>query len=217
MLIASPICVFAAAYLSEHAGRRLRAILRPAIDILAGVPSVVFGLFGVVIVVPAVATLGRMLGRSTTGYSVLAGGIVLAIMVIPFVLSLSLDVFISIPLEAREAALALGATRWETLKKVLFRAAMPGLVAAQVLGFARAFGETMAVVMVVGNVARVPHGLWDAACPIPALLANHFGEMMSIPKYESALMLAALLLLAVVGGFSILARLTLRTLQRSRS
>lgn len=215
MLLASPVCVLGAAYLSEHAGRRSREILRPAIDILAGVPSVVFGLFGVVLIVPSVAWMGRLVGSATTGYSVLAGGIVLAIMVIPFVLSLSLDIFLSIPREAREAALALGATRWETLKKVLFPAAMPGLVAAQMLGVARAFGETMAVVMVVGNVARVPNGLLDPACPIPALLANHYGEMMSIPKYESALMLAALLLLAVVGAFGLFARLTLRYLQRA--
>ena len=214
MVLAAPLCILAAAYLSEHASGRLRGLLRPAIDILAGVPSVVFGLFGVVLVVPAVALLGRLLGRSLPGFSVLAGGIVLAIMIIPFVLSLSLDVFLAIPREAREAAMALGATRWETLQKVLFRAALPGLVAAQVLGLARAFGETMAVVMVVGNVARMPWNLLDPACPVPALLANNYGEMMSVPHYEAALMLAALLLMIVVGGSSLAARLMLRYLQR---
>lgn len=212
MFLAAPICILAAAFLSEHAGRRLRESLRPAVDILAGVPSVVFGLFGVVLVVPAVAFLGRLLGQATTGFSVLAGGLVLAVMIIPFVLSLSLDVFLAIPREAREAALALGATRWETLQKVLLPAALPGLVAAQVLGLARAFGETMAVVMVVGNVARMPRGILDPACPVPALLANTYGEMMSLPNYEAALMLSALLLMLVVGGASLAARLVLRYL-----
>ena len=215
MFLAGPLSILAAAYLSEHAGRRLRGLLRPAIDVLAGVPSVVFGLFGVVLVVPGVALLGRLLGRTLPGFSVLAGGIVLAVMILPFVLSLSLDVFLAIPREAREAAMALGATRWETLRGVLFRAALPGLVAAQVLGLARAFGETMAVVMVVGNVARMPTGLLDPACPVPALLANTYGEMMSVPRYEGALMLAALLLMVVVGGSSLAARLMLRYLQRS--
>lgn len=208
MAVATPLCVLAAAYLSEYAGSRLRGVLRPAIDMMAGVPSVVFGLFGVVAVVPAVGALGR----GGPGFSILAAGLVLAVMIIPIILSLSLDVFLAIPREVREAALALGATRDETIRKVLLRVAAPGLVAANILGLARAFGETMAVVMVVGNATRMPRGLLQPACPVPALLANHYGEMMSVPHYDAALLLAALLLLAVVGGASLAARSLLRVL-----
>jgi phosphate transport system permease protein len=120
----------------------------------------------------------------------------------------------AVPQGVRDAALALGATRWQTVRQVVLRRSLPGLLAANVLGFARAFGETMAVVMVAGNVARLPESLFDPAYPLPALIANNYGEMMSIPRYDSALMLAALLLLGVVLGFSVLSRLVLMRVRR---
>jgi len=119
-----------------------------------------------------------------------------------------------VPAEATEASLALGATRWETVKYVVLRGALRGIMAAIVLGFARAFGETMAVLMVVGNVPQVPTSLFDAAYPLPALIANNYGEMMSIPMYDSALMLAALILLLVVAGFTLAAHLVLQQVER---
>ncbi|MCJ7620741.1 MAG: phosphate ABC transporter permease subunit PstC, partial [Anaerolineae bacterium] len=202
MILAIPVCLLSAIYLSEYAHRRLRELVRPVIDLLAGIPSVIYGFWGVIVVVPLVRALGHAVGSPTTGYSLLSGGIILAIMVFPIIISVATDVLQSVPAEATEASLALGATRWETVKYVVLRGALRGLMAAIVLGFARAFGETMAVLMVVGNVPKVPTSLFDPAYPLPALIANNYGEMMSIPLYDSALMLAALVLLVVVAGFN---------------
>lgn len=214
MALAVPVCLLTAIYLSEYAPRRVRNAFRLVMDILAGVPSVIYGVWGMLAVVPLVRELGRLAGHDTTGFSLLAGGVVLAIMVTPVIVSVSLEVFQAVPLHAREAALALGATRWEMVRHVLLRRSARGVVAAVGLGFARAFGETMAVLMVVGNVARVPDSLFAPVYPLPALIANNYGEMMSIPLYDGALMLAALILLVVVTGFNLLAHLTLARLEK---
>jgi phosphate transport system permease protein len=214
MVFAVPTCLLAAIYLSEYAPRRLREGLRLVIDLMAGIPSVIYGLFGVIVVVPAVRDIGRALGRSTTGYSLLAGGVILAAMVAPIIVSVTLEVLRAVPAEARETSLALGSTRWETVKHVLLRHSLHGVVSAVVLGFARAFGETIAVLMVMGNVAKVPHSVFDAAYSLPALIANNYGEVMSVPLYDSALMLAALILLVVVGGFHLAAHLTLYRIEK---
>ncbi len=214
MILAIPICLLSAVYLSEYAHRRLREAVRPIIDLLAGIPSVIYGFWGVIVVVPLVRALGHAVGSPTTGYSLLSGGIILAIMVFPIIISVSTEVLQSVPAEATEASLALGATKWETVKHVILRSALRGLMAAIVLGFARAFGETMAVLMVVGNVPQVPTSLFDAAYPLPALIANNYGEMMSIPLYDSALMFAALILLLLVAGFNLGAHLFLLRVER---
>lgn len=215
MGISVPICLLSAIYLAEYAGVRLRTIARPMIDLLAGIPSVVYGLWGVLAVVPLVGALGERLGVPNSGYTVLSGAVVLAIMVFPFIISVSVEALHSVPLAAREASLSLGATKWQTIKHVVLRSVTPGIVAAIVLGFSRAFGETMAVLMVVGNVPKAPGSVFDPAYPLPALIANNYGEMMSIPLYDSALMLAALILFAVVLIFNISATVVLRrVLQR---
>jgi phosphate transport system permease protein len=120
----------------------------------------------------------------------------------------------SVPREMRESLLALGATRWETTKCIVRRVGLPGILAAVVLGFSRAFGETLAVMMTVGNVAHLPGSLFDPVYPLPALIANNYGEMMSVPLYESALMGAALILLLVVVLFNVGARLIVERLIR---
>lgn len=215
MILAVPICLLAAVYLSEYAPSKIRAILKPSIDILAGIPSVVYGLWGVLLVVPLVRYyLAPMTGATTTGYSLLAGGLVLAIMVFPIIISISEEVFRAVPFEVREASLALGATRWQTVKHVVVRKALPGVTAAIILGFARAFGETMAVLMVMGNVAQVPTSLFDPAYSLPALIANNYGEMMSIPFYDSALLLAAFILFVLMAFFSVLARIVLERIEK---
>ena len=214
MILAVPICLLSAIYLAEYASRRVREFLRPVIDILAGIPSVIYGLWGVIVIVPFVRWLGQMTGHATSGYNLLSGGIVLAIMVFPFIISVATEVFLTVPIEAREVSLALGTTRWETVKHVVLKCASRGVIAAIVLGFARAFGETMAVLMVVGNVAKVPKSLFDSAYPLPALIANNYGEMMSIPLYDSALMLAALILFGIVTVFNLGAHLTLLRIER---
>lgn len=214
MLISVPICLLSAIFLSEYASERMRSIAKPFIDLLAGIPSVVYGLFGVLAIVPFVSKLGDRFNTPNTGYTVLAGAVVLAIMVFPFIISVSIEALRAVPQAAREASLSVGATRWQTVKHVVLRSTVPGIAAAIVLGFSRAFGETMALIMVVGNVAQIPKSVFDSAYPLPALIANNYGEMMSIPLYDSALMLAALLLFIVVVAFNLLATFILRRVER---
>lgn len=209
MILALPVCLLCSIYMAEYAPRKFTEIVKPLIDLLAGIPSVVYGVFGILAVVPLIREIAHMVNVSTTGYSVLAGGIVLAIMVFPIIISVSVEVLQSVPYEARESSLALGATQWQTVKKVVLKRAFPGIVAATILGFSRAFGETMAVLMVVGNVVQVPHSIFDEAYPLTALIANNYGEMLSIPLYDAALLLGALILLVIVFIFSVAARLIL--------
>ena len=216
IIIAVPISLLSSIYLSEYAGDHLRNAVKPLIDLLAGIPSVVYGLWGVLAVVPFIKnTLAPALGAETIGgYGVLAGGIVLSIMVFPIIISVTGEVLRSVSQELREVSLSLGATKWQTIKHVVLRKARPGILAAIILGFSRAFGETMAVLMVVGNVAKVPSSVFDPAYPLTALIANTFGEMMSIPLYDSAILLAALMLLIVVLIFNIIARMVLIKIER---
>ncbi len=215
--IAVPISLLSSMYLSEYAGSRLRGVVTPLIDLLAGIPSVVYGLWGVLAVVPFIKnTLAPALGVETIGgYGVLAGGIVLSIMVFPIIIAITDEVLRSVSLDMREVSMSLGATKWQTIKHVVLRKARPGIFAAIVLGFSRAFGETMAVLMVVGNVAKVPSSLFDPAYPLTALIANTYGEMMSVDLYDSAILLAALILLLVVMIFNVFARMVLIRMERS--
>ncbi len=215
LFIAAPISLFVAIFLSEYAPSGIREIARPMIDLLAGLPSVIYGVWGVLIIVPFVGRyLAPLFGTYSSGYSVLAGGLVLAVMILPTIIHVILEIFRAIPQAVREASLSLGATKWETIKHVLLRQAAPGILAALVLGLSRALGETMAVLMVVGNVVQVPRSLFDGAYPLPALIANNYGEMMSIPLYDSALMLAAAILLVLVIIFNLIARLILLRVEK---
>jgi len=214
MILSVPVCLLSAIYLSEYVRSRWRDLAHLVIGIMAAIPSVVYGLWGVIVVVPFVRALGDLLDIPTTGYSLLAGGIILAIMVSPIIISVSMEVLRTVSIQARETALALGATRWQAIKHVILRSAFHGIFSAIILGFARAFGETIAVLMIVGNVPKVPKSIFDPAYPLPALLANNYGEMMSIPLYNSALLLSALILLLVVGGFNLTAHLTLLRFER---
>lgn len=208
--VAVPISILTAIYLSEYAGRRVKALVKPLIDLLAGIPSVVYGVWGVLVIVPLVKDhVAPMFGRFSSGYCVLSAGLVLAVMIFPVIIAICVEVFAAVPREVREASLSLGATKWETVKHVVLKKALPGVVAANVLGLSRAFGETMAVLMVAGNVARAPTSLLDPAYPLPALIANNYGEMLSIPLYESALFLSALMLFAVVLMFNLVSRAVL--------
>jgi len=215
LVLAVPVSLLSAIYLSEYAPSRLREIAKPAVDLLAGLPSVIYGVWGMLLIVPLVGRyLAPAFGRESSGYTVLAGGIVLAIMIFPTIISVSLEVFGSIPFGMREASLSLGATKWETVKHVVLKKGAQGVMAAVVLGLSRALGETMAVLMVVGNIPRVPKSLFDGGYPLPALIANNYGEMMSVPLYDSALMLAAGVLLLIVLIFNVLARVFLVRVER---
>jgi phosphate transport system permease protein len=221
MVIAVPLSLLTSIYLSEYASSRVRGIVKPVIDVLSGISPVIFGVCGVVVVVPFVRDyLEPFLQRiapgfpfasdNYTGYSVMAGGMVLSVMVVPIIIAIVDEVLRTVPLEMREASMALGATKWQTVKSVVLRKISPGIVAAVILGLSRAFGETIAVLMVSGcSLQGFPKSIFDPAYPLPALIANTYGEMMSIPLYDSAVLLAALVLLAVsmafnMGGWGIL-------------
>jgi phosphate transport system permease protein len=192
--------------------------MHPVIDILAGIPSVIFGVWGILVIVPFISKyIAPVFGVETSGYTIMTGSIVLAVMIIPFVLNILIDVFKMVPDELREASLSLGASKWQTIKFVLVRKAFPGIVSAFGLGVSRAFGETIAVLMVVGNVTRIPSGVFQPGYPLPALIANNYGEMLSIPMYDSALMLAALILFFVVLVFNFLSRLAIIRLEKHTS
>ncbi len=221
MFLAVPPSLLTAIYLAEYAPAKVRALAKPLIDLLAGIPSVVYGVWGMLTVVPFVErtvapTLNRWLGvlgvfhtDNPTGYGVLAGGLVLALMIVPIIIAVGEEVIRAVPQGLREASLALGATRWQTVRNVVLRRAWPGVMAAVVLGLSRAFGETMAVLMVVGNVPQVPRSIFDAAYPLTALIANNYGEMMSVPLYDAALLGGALILLLIVLAFNTASRLVL--------
>ncbi len=204
IILSAPIALLSAIHLSYYGKKWLLNIMRPVIDILAGIPSVIYGVWGMLVIVPMISEyLAPMMGRSSSGYSILAGAIVLSVMIIPFILNILLEILRQVPTGLIEASLSLGATKWETIRKVILRKARPGIVSAFGLGLSRAFGETIAVLMVVGNVAHIPKGVFQAGYPLPALIANNYGEMMSIPMYDSALMFAALILFVVVTIFNL--------------
>jgi len=209
-LIAGPVCLFTAIHLTQYAKRYVLRIMHPVIDILAGIPSVIYGVWGILVIVPLVSQyIAPLFGVQTSGYTLLAGAIVLAVMIIPFILNILIEVFRTIPTELTEASLALGATRWQTIKFVIIRKGFPGIISAMGLGVSRAFGETIAVLMVVGNVVRIPTGVFEPGYPLPALIANNYGEMMSIPMYQSALMFSALVLYVVVMLFNLASRIVI--------
>jgi phosphate transport system permease protein len=214
-VIAVPVSILTAIYLSEYASSCIKRIVNPFVDLLAGIPSVVYGVWGVLVIVPVVKNyIAPMSGSFSSGYCVLTAGIVLAVMIFPVIINVTVEVLGMIPREVREASLSLGATKWQTVKKVVLRRALPGVVAANVLGISRAFGETMAVLMVAGNVAMIPKSLLDPAYPLPSLIANNYGEMFSIPLYDSALFFAALILFVVVLFFNFISRLVLAKIEQ---
>lgn len=214
MAIAIPLSILTAIYLSEYAPRRVREFAKPIIDLLAGISPIIYGVWGVIAIVPLVRDhLMPFLSErmpffpfasdNYTGFSALTAGIVLAIMVFPVIISVVEEVIRTIPFEVREASLALGATQWQTVKCAVLRKARSGIIAAIILGLSRAFGETMAVLMVAGcSLHGFPKSVFDTAYPLPALIANTYGEMMSVPLYDAAILLAALVLLVVTTLFN---------------
>jgi phosphate transport system permease protein len=213
--IALPLSLLTAIYLNTYASKTLRRFFQPFIDVLSGIPSVIYGVWGTLTIVPLIANkIAPHFVEFSSGYTVLAGGIVLAVMILPLLISVLIEVFKSIPAEMVDASLQLGATKWQTVKKVVLRKSFPGIIAAIVLSVSRAFGETIAVLMVCGNITIIPHSLFDACYPLPALIANNYGEMLSMPSYESALMLAAFLLFIIIVLFNTISRVTLVQIEK---
>lgn len=210
ILISGPICLLTAIYLTQYAKSRILKFMHPIIDILSGIPSVIFGVWGILIIVPFVSDyLAPVFGKDVSGYSIISAGIVLAIMIIPFILNILIEIFNTIPEELTEISLSVGASKWQTVKFVIVKKAFSGIISAFGLGISRAFGETIAVVMVVGCMVKLPESLFDPGYPLPALIINNYGEMLSIPMYDSALMLAASVLFIIVIIFNIVSRIAI--------
>ncbi len=229
MAIAVPLSILTAIYLCEYAPKFVRGVTKPIIDLLAGISPVIYGVWGIIAIVPLVRDylmpfFNRHLpffpfaSDNYTGFSALSAGIILAVMVFPLIISIVEEIIRTIPLGIKEASLAMGATKWQTVKYVVLKKARPGIIAAIILGLSRAFGETMAVLMVAGcSLYGFPKSIFDPAYPLPALIANTYGEMMSIPLYDAAVLLAALILLVVTALFNMIGWGVLLHLQRSES
>jgi phosphate transport system permease protein len=207
LIIGVPISLGVAIYLAELAPWRVSLVLSFVIELLAAIPSVILGLWGIFVLAPWVRTVVEPALRATLGWlplfsgpaygiGLLAGGIILAIMVIPIISSVSRDILRAVPAEQREAMYALGATRWEVIRKAVVPYGRAGIIGAVILGLGRALGETMAITMVIGNRPQIAASLFQPAYTIAAVLANEFSEATS-DLYLSALVEMALVLFAV--------------------
>ncbi|OPY24748.1 MAG: phosphate transporter permease subunit PstC [Methanobacterium sp. PtaU1.Bin242] len=169
LLMAVPLGVFCAIFMAEIAPANMRKILKPTLQTLSGIPSVVYGFFGLIILVPFMR-----IHFGGTGFSMLTASIILTVMILPIIVSVSEDALRSVPGEYKEASMALGATHWQTIKNVIFPAAIPGVITSIILGMGRAIGETLAIIMVAGNVVQIPGSIFD---PVRALTSNIAIEM----------------------------------------
>lgn len=195
LAIAVPLSILCAIFMAEVAPEIMRKILKPVIETLAAIPSVVYGFFGLIVLVPYVrANIGG------TGFGMLTAALILTVMIMPTIISVSEDAIRSVPLEYKEASLALGATHWQTIRKVIFPAAIPGIITSIILGMGRAIGETLAVIMVAGNVTQIPSSILD---PVRALTSNIALEM----GYATGLHYSALFGTAIILFFVIMALL----------
>ncbi|MDR0505958.1 MAG: phosphate ABC transporter permease subunit PstC [Dysgonamonadaceae bacterium] len=193
ILIALPLGLGVAIYMSELANERIRKILKPAIELLAGIPSVVYGFFGLVVLVPLIQKTLHL----PVGETALAGSLILAIMALPTIITIAEDAMRNTPKAMREASLALGATHWQTIYRVIVPYATSGIMAAIVLGIGRAIGETMAVLMVTGNAAIMPHSLFESVRTIPATIAAELGEAPAGGIHYQALFLLGCILFVI--------------------
>ncbi len=215
MAMGTPIAILAAIYIAEYAEGRMKVIVSSFIDVLAAIPSVIFGLVGLIVVVPFVGDyLAPALGTHSIGLGIVTVSLVMAIIVTPFMISLTVESLEALPDELREASLGVGATKWETIRSVLLRAAGPGIFSAILLGFGRVFGATIVPAMLIGGQTAIPESPFDAGETLPSLIVNDFGELMSIPLTQSALIFVGLLLLIIVWLFNFGAMLVRRRLQR---
>ncbi len=200
MLVAVPIGLLSAIYLSEYASRKFRAVAKPVLEILAGIPTVVYGFFAALTVAPTVRRLGEALGLTVSSESALAAGLVMGIMIIPFVSSLSDDVINAVPQAMRDGSLGLGATHSETMKRVIFPAALPGIVGGILLAVSRAIGETMIVVMAAGLSANLTANPLEAVTTVTVQIVTLLvgDQEFDSPKTLAAFALGLLLFIVTL-------------------
>jgi phosphate transport system permease protein len=193
MIIAVPLGIFTAAFLSEMAPLKLKSILKPTIEMLAAIPSVAIGFLGIVLVGPGIAKIFGI----QNGLNALNGSILLSVMALPTIITISEDAISAVPKSYREASLALGANKWETLFLVTIPASFPGLIAAIMLGLGRALGETMTVLMATGNASVLPKGFLDSVRTITATIAIEMGEVPYQTTHYFALFAIAVVLFVI--------------------
>lgn len=214
ILFSVPIGVAVALFMSEVSDSRIRRIMKPAVELFAGIPSVVYGFFGLMVMVPFLSDYFG--GQTPTGFSWIAGSLLLGIMALPTIVSVSEDALRAVPRAYREASLAMGATRWETTSKVVIPAAVSGIASAAILGIGRAVGETMAVMMVTGNANIVPDPIWNVFSylrTITATLALEMPEVVVGSTHYSALFLLALILMVIVLAVNLVARAVVKRIE----
>jgi phosphate transport system permease protein len=209
LLIAVPIGLGVAAYLSDVGHWRTREIVKPVVEILAAIPSVVIGFLGIVLLGPALA---KLTGR-TNGLNALNGSVLLAIMSLPTIISISEDSLNAVPAAYGEASLALGGSRWQTLIRVRIPAALSGIIAAVMLGMGRAIGETMTVLMATGNARSFPHGFLDSVRTLTANIAVELGEVPYFTTHYYALFAIGLVLFFMTFAVNMIADIVLRKYQ----
>jgi len=209
LVIGVPLGLACAIFLTEFSSRRLRRLLKPVIELLAGIPSVVYGFIGVVILVPFIrTTLGG------PGLSVLAASIILGIMILPTIISISIDSLQAVPRSYREGSIALGTTRWQTTRMVMIPAARSGIIASIVLGMGRAIGETMAVIMVAGNAVSIPG---SPLSPVRTLTSNIALEMgYASGEHRQALFATGVILFIIIMVLNTIATVTSRRARGKR-
>ncbi len=200
-LIAIPLGIGTAFYLAEIAHPRTRAMIKPVIELIEGLPTVVIGFFGMVVVAPYLQRTFNL----TTGLNMFNAGIMLSFMAVPTIASIAEDAIYSVPVHVREGSLALGASQWETLYRVVFPAALSGISTAVILGIARALGETMVVLMVAGGAAMVPESIFDPVRPMPANIAAEMGNAAFRSDHYHALFAIGLVLFVITFLFNMLA------------
>jgi len=190
LIIAIPFGLGSAIYISEIAGFRTKEILKPIIELLASIPSVIYGLFGLAFLSPMLIKIFKI----PTGLNVFSASIILGVMVIPIISSMSEDALSTVPKSLREASLALGANKWETIIRVVVPAARSGIMGSVILGFGRAVGETMVVLMVAGGAAQIPSGIFQPVRPMPATIAAEMGEtVIGSPHFHALYGIAIIL------------------------
>ena len=200
-LIAVPLGVLSAVYISEIAPPLIKEILKPVIELLAGLPSVVLGFFGMVVLAPWLQDTFDL----PTGLNIVNASVMLALMAVPTISSISEDALYAVPKEFKEASYALGATRSETILKVIIPSALSGISTAVILGMARAIGETMVVLMVAGGAAALPESLFDSVRPMPASIAAEMGEAPFRSEHYHALFATGIVLFVLTLAFNLIA------------
>jgi phosphate transport system permease protein len=200
-IIAVPLGLLSAIYISEIAGTRVKEILKPTIELLASLPSVVIGFFGMVIVAPFLQETFDI----PTGLNLFNASVMLALMAVPTISSISEDAIHAVRRELREASLALGATQWETISRVVVPASLSGICTAVILGMSRAIGETMVVLMVAGGAAAIPESIFDACRPMPASIAAEMAEAPFRGDHYYALFATGIVLFFMTLGFNLIA------------